>query len=70
MNRFRARFAGLSVCLLLVVSAVSAHEARPCYLELKETAPGHFELLWRTPVLAGMRVPVVLRLPADVKDLE
>ncbi len=40
-----------------------AHESRPAYLELKETAPGHFSVLWRTPVLSGMRLPVALKLP-------
>jgi len=47
-----------------------AHEARPAYLEIKETAPGQLSVLWRTPVLAGMRLPIVLRLPDDVKNLK
>lgn len=55
--------------LLISVSLVYAHEARPCYLELKETAPGQFEVLWRTPVLAGMHLPIALRFPGDVKNL-
>jgi hypothetical protein len=46
-----------------------AHESRPAYLEIKETAPGQFSVLWRTPVLAGMRLPVVLKLPDDVRNL-
>jgi hypothetical protein len=66
---FGARFALLAACLLLAVSVVSAHEARPAYLEIKETTPGQFSVLWRTPVLAGMRLPVVLKLPDDVKDV-
>ncbi len=70
MRWFGTRFARLVVFLLLAVWNVLAHEARPCYLELKETAPGQFEVLWRTPVLAGMRVPVTLRLPEGVKDLK
>jgi hydrogenase/urease accessory protein HupE len=58
------------LCALLALPAlVRAHEARPAYLELKETAPGQFDVLWRTPVLAGMRLPVMLQLPADVKNL-
>jgi hydrogenase/urease accessory protein HupE len=69
MTRFRARAAWLAACLLLVVSVASAHEARPAYLEIKETAPGLFSVLWRTPVLAGMRLPVALKLPDDVKNL-
>jgi hypothetical protein len=70
VNLLRARFALLAAGLLLAVSIASAHEARPCYLELKETSPGQFAVLWRTPVLAGMRVPVTLALPADVKEIK
>lgn len=69
MIRFPVHSAWLAACLLLAASALSAHEARPAYLEIKETAPGQFSLLWRTPVLAGMRLPVVFRLPDDVKNL-
>jgi hydrogenase/urease accessory protein HupE len=66
---FRARVAWLAACLLLAVSVASAHESRPAYLEVKETSAGQFSLLWRTPVLAGMRLPIVLKLPDDVKNL-
>jgi hydrogenase/urease accessory protein HupE len=55
--------------LLMMVPVASAHEARPAYLEIKETAPGQFSVLWRTPVLAGMRLPVVLKLPDGAKNL-
>jgi hydrogenase/urease accessory protein HupE len=55
---------------IFAAGLASAHEARPAYLEITETAPGRFELLWRTPVLAGMRLPVALQLPVDVRDLK
>jgi hydrogenase/urease accessory protein HupE len=55
--------------LLLAVSVASAHESRPAYLEVKESSAGQFSLLWRTPVLAGMRLPIALKLPDDVKNL-
>ena len=55
--------------MLLAASAASAHETRPAYLEIKETAPGQFLVLWRTPLMAGMRLPVVLKLPDNVRDL-
>jgi len=59
---------------LLLASLVAppgawAHEARPAYLEIKETAPGRFSVLWRTPVLAGMRLPVALRISEDVRNV-
>jgi hydrogenase/urease accessory protein HupE len=47
-----------------------AHEARPAYFEAKETAPGRFSVLWRTPILSGMRLPVVLKLPDDVQNVQ
>lgn len=55
---------------VLAVPTTSAHEARPAYLEIKETAPNQFSVLWRTPVLAGTRLPVVLTMPNDVKNLK
>ncbi len=50
--------------------AAHAHEARPAYLELTQRAPGQYDVLWRTPVLAGMRLPVRLKLPDGVKNLK
>ena len=58
----------LLLATLLAVPAARAHEARPAYLEIKETAPGRFCVLWRTPVLSGMRLPVELKLPDGVRN--
>jgi hypothetical protein len=55
---------------MLAVPTTRAHDARPAYLEIKETSPNQFSVLWRTPVLAGMRLPVVLTMPADVTNLK
>ena len=60
----------LVVLLLLATAGARAHEIRPAWLELKETSPGQFSLLWRLPVLAGQRLPVVLKLPEDLRNLK
>ena len=60
--------ATLLACLALVPVA-QAHESRPAYLELKETGPGQYSVLWRTPVLSGQRLNVVLTMPAGVQNL-
>lgn len=70
MSCVRLRVTWILVFLLFPLSIASAHEARPAYLEIRETAPGQFRVLWRTPVLAGMRLPIALRLPDDVKNLQ
>lgn len=54
----------------LAAQPTRAHEIRPAYLELKESAPGQFAVLWRTPVLAGVRLPVVLKLPDNARNLK
>ena len=46
-----------------------AHETRPAYLEIKETSPDHYDVVWRTPVNAGMRLPIVLQLPPEAKNV-
>jgi hydrogenase/urease accessory protein HupE len=63
-------FLGCTIWLaILVPLQAQAHEARPAYLEITETSPDRYELLWRTPLLSGLRLPVVLKLPAGVQSI-
>jgi len=50
--------------------AAMAHESRPAYLEIDETAPGQYSIVWRTPVKAGRRLPVVLQVPDSARNLQ
>ncbi len=59
----------LSVGLLTIGPVAHAHEVRPAYLEITETARGRWDVVWRTPVLSGMRLPIVLKLPDDVRNV-
>ena len=68
MNPRRLLLAVL-LCTLGLGRAACAHEVRPAYLEITETTPGRYAVLWRTPVLSGMRLPVRLELPAGVRDV-
>lgn len=66
---FMRAVVGTLIALVALLSSSFAHESRPAYLEIKETAPGQYSVLWRTPVLSGMRLPVTLQLPGDVKEV-
>ena len=57
--------------LLAVVcwGGAQAHDARPAYLEIRQTSPVRYEVLWRIPVTAGMRLPVMLELPEGVTNV-
>jgi hypothetical protein len=63
----------LRVCiwltLLVAVPVTWAHDARPAYLEIKETASGRYNIFWRTPLMNGVRMPVELKLPDDVRNV-
>jgi hydrogenase/urease accessory protein HupE len=65
----KVALAGLLALLMAPMPVASAHEIRPAYLQLDEIGPGRYQLLWRTPLLSGMRLPVVLRLPDEVRDV-
>ncbi|PXX54684.1 HupE / UreJ protein [Pseudomonas sp. LAMO17WK12:I10] len=55
--------------LLFVGQLSFAHESRPAYMEITETAAGRYDVLWRTPVLSGMRLPIALRFPEGVQTI-
>ena len=55
---------------LAVISTSQAHESRPAYLEIEETAPNQYDLRWRTPALGTLPLPVVLRLPEGVRTVK
>ena len=56
------RIADLARCcssLLARTAAARAHEARPRISSSRRRRPASSSVLWRTPVLAGMRLPLV-----------
>ena len=59
----------LTTLLVACPLIAQGHEARPAYLQIEEVAPQQYDVLWRTPVISGMRLPVILRLPAESHDL-
>ena len=64
------RYALSAVLLLFLAPSLHAHESRPAYLEVKQTTTGQYSLLWRTPLLSGMRLAVAPEFPRDVRELK
>jgi hypothetical protein len=58
----------LTIALPAVMSGARAHEVRPAYLQIDWIGPGRYEVLWRTPLFSGMRLPVSLHLPEGTRD--
>lgn len=60
---------GLIVAAILSAPGAWAHESRPAYLKITETAPSQFALTWRTPMRGSIALPVVLKLPKTLRDI-
>ena len=68
MRYFRTLIYVLIVGLLPVLS--SAHEMRPGYLEIRETASDTYDVMWKVPALGeGMRLGLYLRFAEDVETV-
>jgi hydrogenase/urease accessory protein HupE len=59
----------LALVWLVVSCDAIAHDARPAYLEVRQTSPDRYDVLWRIPVMAGMPLPVVLKLPENARNV-
>jgi len=58
----------VAIGLLPVLTA--AHEMRPGYLEIRESSPESYEVLWKVPALGDdMRLGLYLRFADDVKTV-
>jgi hydrogenase/urease accessory protein HupE len=55
--------------VVALCSGAIAHESRPSYLQITETTPDRYEVLWRTPINSGLRLPVVLRMSAEIRNV-
>lgn len=57
------------VFLILVLTgfaaAVQAHEVRPAYLRIQQTAPEQFDVLWRVPARGEMRLGIYVVMPQN-----
>lgn len=58
----------LAISILAMTVAASAHEVRPAYLQIDQTGQNRFSVLWRTPLLSGMRLPVILQFSDGIRQ--
>jgi len=69
----RVRHIRTSLCLLIVgmmPALVDAHEMRPGYLEIRESATDTYEVLWKVPALSkDVRLALYVRFADDVEEV-
>jgi hydrogenase/urease accessory protein HupE len=57
----------LLVSLLLTPAILSAHEMRPAYLQITETAPEVYDIIWKVPARGDKRLSLYVRFAEDVE---
>lgn len=63
-------FLTILFAVLTLLGPSAAHEVRPAYLELRETEPGTYDVLWKVPARGeNLRLGVYVRLPDDARTL-
>ena len=60
---------GLLIAFFATTGALTAHEIRPAYLQIDQVGHNRFSVLWRTPILSGMRLPVLLKFSDGIKTV-
>ena len=64
MTRRTRRFAIAAAVLAgLAAAPAGAHELQPAFLELRETAAGRYDLLWKLPSVGGVRMQIAAVFP-------
>ncbi|WP_409433107.1 HupE/UreJ family protein [Litorimonas sp. RW-G-Af-16] len=57
-----------SALIYLIALPASAHEVRPAFLNVTETAPSTFDVIWKQPVIDGKRLRITPEFPHDCTD--
>ena len=58
------------LCLLILGQNLEAHEMRPAYLEVVETSPETYDVVWKVPAKGeGMRLSLHVRFADDVQEV-
>jgi hydrogenase/urease accessory protein HupE len=55
----------LLLLMICLPASLFAHEMRPAYLAIEETADGVFDVQWKVPALGDQRLGLYARLPAS-----
>lgn len=60
----------LAFLAMLASQALSAHEVKPAYLEIREASANQFQVIWKMPIGGGIPAPLEARLPANCEELD
>jgi len=63
------RLCAVLVLLFTLAGTAFAHEVQPCYLELAETSPGRYDVMWKAPRRGMLHLRVTPQLPTNTRAI-
>ena len=68
----RQWLAAMAALVVLASTSAAAHELQPGFLELRESSPGRYDVLWKLPSLGStdVRMPIVPVFPQTCRPLD
>jgi hydrogenase/urease accessory protein HupE len=63
VNRFAAQVALILAAGIWFTGLAEAHEVRPAYLRIQQTAAEQFDVLWRVPARGELRLGIYVEMP-------
>lgn len=69
MTRALMLLLAVIVVIAVLPSQAGGHEVRPGYLQITETEPDEFDILWKVPQQAGKRLRIEPALPSTLKPV-
>ena len=63
------RASALALLPLLFAGAAAAHEVRPAYLEIRESVPGRYQVLWKVPQRGEYVLGLEVLWPPGARDV-
>ena len=68
IGAWSARFVATALLLAVFATSLGAHEIRPAYLEITETADHHFDVLWKQPSVGTQLLRLVPQVSNGLLD--
>jgi hydrogenase/urease accessory protein HupE len=65
-----AKTASILGLILAMTSIAAAHELRPAYLEIKQTGPETFDVLWKVPARGDLRLGLYVEFPQTCQEVQ
>jgi hydrogenase/urease accessory protein HupE len=68
--KYIAKTVSALVAIVAMTAIAGAHELRPAYLEIQQTGPEAFDVLWKVPARGDLKLGLYVQFPQTCKEVQ